>query len=422
MLESTLAMLHNATTLLFGVYISAALLGVRMNRRNVLTLLGFTFVVGILYVASFLLWGESGTEKIYPLMIHLPLVLFLTIHYKYKPMLSVLSVITAYLCCQVSKWVGLLAYSLMPEMWVYYVVRIATTVSVFTVLLLYVSEATAQLLQKPTRSLVILGLMPLVYYVFDYMTGVYTNLLYSGREVVAEFLGFVLCITYILFLSMYFKQYEEKRETEQRNQLMEMKRAQSEKEIEAIKRSEYAVSILRHDMRHFLNNISSYIGNGEIEKAQELIHEVISATEKTATRRYCKNEIINLILSSYEEKIRMNAIAFKYSIQVPEHLPYSEVDLTAILSNAMENAVKAVKPLPSAQRMIDLDLRMKENKLLISLKNTYAEIPELQDGMPVSKEEGHGIGTQSIRYVAEKLHGNCQFSIADDRFVLRVVF
>ena len=77
--------------------------------------------------------------------------------------------------------------------------------------------------------------------------------------------------------------------------------------------------------------------------------------------------------------------------------------------------------MPSAQRMIDLDLRMKENKLLISLKNTYAEIPELQDGMPVSKEEGHGIGTQSIRYVAEKLHGNCQFSIADDRFVLRVV-
>ena len=81
MLESTLAMLHNATTLLFGVYISAALRGVRMNRRNVLTLLGFTFAVGILYVASFLLWGESGTEKIYPLMIHLPLVLFLTMHY-----------------------------------------------------------------------------------------------------------------------------------------------------------------------------------------------------------------------------------------------------------------------------------------------------------------------------------------------------
>ena len=421
MLESVLATLHNATTLLFGVYISAAFLGVRMNRRNVFTLFGFSCAVGILYIFSFLLWGESGSEKIYPLIIHLPLVLFLTLYYKYKPMLSVLSVITAYLCCQISKWVGLLAYSLRPEMWLYYTVRIVVTAVVFVVLLRYVSEATAQLLQKPTRALVILGLMPLVYYVFDYITGVYTQLLYSGREVVAEFLGFVLCITYILFLFMYFKQYEEKREADQRNQLMEMKRVQSEKEIEAIKRGEYAVSIMRHDMRHFLNNISSYIENGETEKAQELIHEVISAAEKTATQRYCKNEIVNLILSSYEDKISTNEIKFKYSVQVPEQLPYSEVDLTAILSNAMENAVHAVKQLPPERRMIDLDLRMKENKLLISLKNTYAEAPELRDGMPVSKEEGHGIGTQSIRYVAEKLHGNCQFSLTDDRFVLRVV-
>lgn len=41
MLESILAVLHNATTLLFGVYISAAFLGVRMNRHNVFTLLIF---------------------------------------------------------------------------------------------------------------------------------------------------------------------------------------------------------------------------------------------------------------------------------------------------------------------------------------------------------------------------------------------
>ena len=133
---------------------------------------------------------------------------------------------------------------------------------------------------------------------------------------------------------------------------MEMKRTQSEKEIEAIKRSEYAISILRHDMRHFLNNISSYIENGETEKAQEFISEVISATEKTATQRYCKNEIVNLILSSYQDKIESAGIDFKYSVQVPEQLPYSDVDLTAILSNGMENAIHAVKQLPPGKRNI----------------------------------------------------------------------
>lgn len=421
MLESILAVLHNATTLLFGVYISAAFLGVRMNRRNIFTLLIFSGAVGIVYIAVYLWLGTEGTKQIYPLIVHLPLAVFLSCYYKYKPALSVLSVLTAYLCCQISKWVGLVAYAAVGQQWVYYAVRIFITAISFFILIRFVSDAAAQLLQKPTKSILILGLMPLVYYVFDYITGVYTGLLYSGREVVTEFMGFVLCIAYILFLFMYFKQYEEKREAEQRNQLMEMKRTQSEKEIEAIKRSKYEVSILRHDMRHFLTSISNYIENGETEKAQEFIREVITTTDKTATQRYCKNEVVNLILSSYAEIIAASGIAFDHSVQVPEELPYSEVDLTAILSNALENAVHAAKKLPPEKRRIELDLRMKENKLLISIKNTYAEAPELRDGLPVTREEGHGIGSQSIRYVAEKLHGNCQFSVVDDRFVLRVV-
>lgn len=122
MLESILAVLHNATTLLFGVYISAAFLGVRMNRHNVFTLLIFSGAVGIIYIAAYLDLGTEGTEKIYPLIIHLPLVLFLSRYYKYKPALSALSVLTAYLCCQISKWVGLVAYAAMPQMWIYYAV------------------------------------------------------------------------------------------------------------------------------------------------------------------------------------------------------------------------------------------------------------------------------------------------------------
>lgn len=96
------------------------------------------------------------------------------------------------------------------------------------------------------------------------------------------------------------------------------------------------------------------------------------------------------------------------------------MDLTAILSNALENAIHAVKKLPPEKRYIELDLRMKENKLLISIKNTFAEAPELRDGLPVARGRPR-LCSQSIRYVAEKLHGNCQFSVVDDRFVLRVV-
>ena len=421
MLVNILSLIHNTTTLLFGVYASAAFLGIRMNRKNILALLTFSCVTGVFYVLSFVLYGTSFTEQVYPFIIHIPLVLFLTFYYKYKMANSILAVLTAYLCCQISNWTGIAALTLTSQEWIYYSVRICVTIIVFILLVHYVSDITAQLLQKPARSLAILGFMPFVYYIFDYMTSKYTLLLYSGSKVVGEFLGFVLCITYLMFLFLYFKEYEANKEAEQRNQIMEMKRIQSEKELDAIRRSEHAVSILRHDMRHFLLSISSYIENNDNEKALEYINEVIHTSDKTVTQRYCKNEIINLILSSHESELEHNYIHFEYSIQLPETLAVSDVDMTAILSNALENAIHAVLKLPEARREIKLDMRLNEEKLLISLKNTYADKPDFMNGLPYTSEAGHGFGTKSIWYVAEKLNGSCQFSVTDTYFILRVI-
>lgn len=91
------------------------------------------------------------------------------------------------------------------------------------------------------------------------------------------------------------------------------------------------------------------------------------------------------------------------------------------MSNALENAVNAVLLLEPERRHIELDMRMNGDKLLISIKNKFAEKSVMIDGMPVSRKEGHGFGTQSICYVAEKLNGNCQFSIKGEWFILRAV-
>jgi len=413
-----LNIVHNATTLLFGVFASAAFLGIRLNRKNNLTLLLFSCVSGAIHLFVYQLYGTSFAEQLYPLITHIPLVLLLTLYYKYNATISILSILTAYLCCQISNWIGIAAFALTNQQWIYY---ICITAIVFVLLIHYVSDITAQLLQKPTRSLMILGFMPFVYYIFDYVTSIYTSLLYSGLEIVGEFLGFVLCLTYLMFLFLYFKEYEANKEAEQRNQIIEMKRVQSEKELEALHRSERAVSILRHDMRHFLLSISSYIENNENEKALDYINEVIHTSDKTALQRYCKNNIVNLILSSHEGEMKKKQITFQYTIQIPEKLRISDVDLTALLSNGLENAIHAVSDLPMPKRIIRLDMHMNHDKLLISLKNTYAIKPQIIDGLPYTSEAGHGFGTKSIWYVAEKQNGNCQFMVDDRFFTMRII-
>ena len=421
MVNSILEFLHYGTILLFGIYLSGAFLGIHMNRRNVLILLAFSAAVGVINAVAYALFGVSITEKIYPLIIHFPLFLFLKFFYKYKVLPTMLSVCAAYLCCQLSNWVGLLFWSFTRLDWVYYSVRIVTTIVVLILLIRFVSTAISQLLQKPAKDIIVLGLIPVVYYIYDYSVTVYSMLLYMGIEVITEFLGFMLCIFYVLFLFIYFKQYEAKREAEQRNQLIEMQRIQSEKEVEMMKRSEYAVSIMRHDMRHYLNDIAGFIESGENDRAQAYINDIISAVDKTVTKKYCSNKIVNMILSSYENVIKEQGIDFKYSIRISEKLAFSDSDISSILSNALENAVHAVSLIERNRRKIEFDMRINSGKLLISIKNTYDEKPKFIDGLPQAKEKGHGFGTQSIRYITEKLKGNCQFTVDDYYFILRIV-
>ena len=143
--------------------------------------------------------------------------------------------------------------------------------------------------------------------------------------------------------------------------------------------------------------------------------------DKTATQKYCRNEIVNMILSSHERKIRTSEIDLQYSVQIPEKLPFSDVDITVILSNGLENAIQAVLQLEPGQRFIQLDLHMKEDKLLLLIKNPFAVCPSFRNGLPQAKESGHGFGTQSICYVSERLNGSCQFSVDGNLFVLQVI-
>lgn len=420
-MELLLGMLNNSTLLLFGVFVSAAFLSIPFHKKNTIILLVFCISVNALQIFCYRTIGLHGALWLYPVTTHLPSILLFCLYYKRKVLSSLFAVMSAYLCCQLSKWLSLLTLALTGKLWVAYGIRAAITLFLGVLIIRYFASSIAMILTKPFKTVLIFGILPAAYYLFDYVATVYTNLLYSGSEAVFEFLPFILCVAYLVFSVVYFKEYEEKCEAERYNQLMEMKRAQSEKEIETIKRSEYAVSLLRHDMRHFLNNIYSYIEQNDADKAKSYIREIIALADKTAMQKYCENEIVNMILSSYENEISEKGIRLHHSIQIPARLPISDVDFTSILSNSLENAIRAVSELEPDKRSITLDLRTNDDKLLLSIKNPFAHNVDMLDGIPQAKKTGHGLGTKSIKYVTEKLNGNCQFVAKDGQFALRVV-
>ena len=168
------------------------------------------------------------------------------------------------------------------------------------------------------------------------------------------------------------------------------------------------MSILRHDTRHHLSVLRTLIQQGETDKALEYLNEVSQTYDDTVIKTYCRNEMVNSVLSIYNMRFEEQRIRWEIQVSIGEKLPCSEMMFCAILSNVLENAMQ-------------LALSEKSGHLLLMAKNTVQNAPVFIDGVPVTERSGHGLGARSIVYYVEKLNGQYQFFMENGDFVVMII-
>ena len=422
MIDTILFYIHHGLTLLAGVILSAAFSGVRFTKKNICIVSAIFAVCASSQLAAFLLFGEQRVWELYPVIVHALLGALLCTVFRKRVITAVASITLAYLCCQPSKWLGMLTAVFTDNVTIVWCVRIVVALGVFVLLLRFFASFISEIFTKDNRSVLLFGSVPFVYYLFDYVVGVYTDLWKDYYRLAAEFLAFFLCIVFMAFCFVYYREYEKKMLAQQENQIIEITVQQQAKEIETIRQSNLETRLLRHDMRLLLNNLALNIEQGDKKNALSLISGYISEIESASVHRYCQNDTVNYILTYFESKCQKAGVSFCVDLEL-ETLSVDEVMFSSILSNALDNALNAQMKLPEAERQIMLMLKNSNGKLLLSVKNPFVETISMDPakGIPMSAKEGHGYGTQSILYLTEKLGGRCQFSVQNNIFVLRVV-
>ena len=191
------------------------------------------------------------------------------------------------------------------------------------------------LFAKTDRELLIIGSLPLVYYIFDYATTKFSKLLYTGNRAVPEFIGFAICMSYLFFLLIYFREYEMKSKAEQYNELIRMQMNSFQAEMDNTRKSEKKMSILRNDTRHHMSVLRTLLQQGDCGKALEYLNEVSQTYDDTIIRAYCKNEMVNSVLSTYNTRFEEQKIPWDTQVTIGEKLSCSEMMFCAILSNVL---------------------------------------------------------------------------------------
>ena len=421
-MSTAVSLLNDIAVSLFGSILAASFCGALDSRRNRVVFWCCMVVIPLASGWIYATWDGDFLRMIYPLIIHLPLILLMSALTK-RPWWSAVSVLTAYLCCQLRRWLALLVVALASGDHVMQdVVELVVTLPLLVLLLRFAAPSIRKLADHSIKLKLIFGVIPTVYYVFDYATVVYTDILTSGRPVVVEFMPFVCCGVYLAFILYYVAEGEQRNRLQQLQNGLGMQVTQAVREIDALRQSQKQASAYRHDLRHHLQYLASCIKEGQTDRAQAYISGICAEIEAQKVEWYCENETANLILSAFAQRAKKDGITLDTAVTLPSFLLVSDSDLCVLLSNALENALHACQSLPSAgtARIISVEGYERDGRLFLQVTNPCGEPVRFENGIPISSRPGHGLGVQSICAIVKRYGGVCSFSVNNGTFLLRL--
>ena len=262
---------------------------------------------------------------------------------QHKPLgVSIVSVFTAYLCCEILNWVREIVSALTHSVLAGEISYAVLIVPVFLLLRRYFVRAAYEAMTCSKAALGLFGSLPVAFYFFDYATTIYSDALYAGIHAVNESLPALLIVFYVIFLTAYHVQTQRRGSAEMQSSMLEAKWSQAQ------------TAVYQHDMRHHLNAIDAFLSADRTEQARDYIHRVQSEVEALSVRRYCENELVNLLCSSFAEKAQQHGIRLTAELRLPAALSIPDTELCTVLSNGLENAFHAVSGLDEQQRTVSL--------------------------------------------------------------------
>lgn len=406
----------------FGMGLSTAFCDILWTRRRRLFMAGSMAVILIFQGVVYFEGGASMASRLYPLITHVPLAAALCILNK-RCLWPTISVLTAYLCCQLRRWIALLAVAVFPGGAILQdTVELIVTLPLLLVLMWFIAPSVRSVSQYPASVQIQFGLIPALYYGFDYATRIYTELLMSGNMAVLEFMPFVCSVAYLMFVFRISAEEWTRSRLEEIQKCLNLQILQAVREIETLRESQQKTRIYRHDLRHHMLFLLSCIENGKYGRAREYIGEICSGIEGNQVTVYCQNEVANLILSAFVGRAGDFDIPIEVRAEISRNIPVSESDLCVLLCNALENALHACQRQKEKglSGMIKIIIREKNEKIFLQIANSCDEEVLFDRGIPIAGETGHGLGVRSICAIVEQYGGVYDFKVKGGQFVLSV--
>lgn len=179
----------------------------------------------------------------------------------------------------------------------------------------------------------------------------------------------------------------------------------------------------KHDVRHHITLMQEYLANGELDALREYLSSYNDSLPDDSLVRFCENAAANAVLLYFAQQAKDNDIDYIVKADIPSDIFVSDTGLSVLFGNLIENALDACREETSDDRKIVICARQTGNALCITIDNTFTgTLRRTTDNEFLStKHKGLGLGTHSVKSIAEQYGGICRFEVKDGMFCASVM-
>ena len=198
--------------------------------------------------------------------------------------------------------------------------------------------------------------------------------------------------------------------------LVEYQTEQSEKHLNEVRSIHKEMRGYKHDFHHHLQALKGQLEAGEVERALAYIEQLDNQLMNVDTLLKTGNVSLDAILSAKIAQAKAENIAVTVKANVPDQLTISDLELSIIIGNLLDNAIEACRTV-TGERFIRIFISMKGTMLYFSMLNAAGAKKKKTGSLFATHKDGvHGFGLRRAEAILEEHGGWVKYNSEDGAF------
>ena len=214
----------------------------------------------------------------------------------------------------------------------------------------------------------------------------------------------ILAIVYMsIMVFWYYDRIMRIHELKHEKEVMEINAASQVKYYDLVKKQYDILAPILHDIKKHEKVMEGLAVASEYSQAAEYLDYYKSTLEATSMIVSTPNHVVSLILSECVMQALLIGIDPVIEVYLDKDLSMDAADITVILGNTIENALRALSDMPTgSDKILNILLRQRNGFLIYEIRNSY---------LPQEKSAArNGYGLRIIKECIKKYNGELSFS------------